>query len=117
MLRRKDFGAGTQLSSTGRSPAPSLSSWEAAQTGQTRPSTGKPPGSYAHPSLTMIRSGIIEEVEDGDQDVQHITALEHKEEEFLEGGSERVGRVRGETPLLHPLPIPGAFPEAVPLPG
>lgn len=65
----------------------------------------------------MIRSGIIEEVEDGDQDVQHITALEHKEEEFLEGGSERVGRVRGETPLPHPLPIPGAFPEAAPSPG
>lgn len=65
----------------------------------------------------MIRSGIVEEVEDGDQDVQHITALEHKEEEFLEGGREQVGRVRGETALPHHLPILGVCPDAVPIPG
>jgi hypothetical protein len=40
--------------------------------------------------LTLICAGIIEEVEDGDQDIQHITALQHKEEEFL-GAREGTG--------------------------
>lgn len=39
--------------------------------------------------FTLISSGIIQVVENRHQDVQHITALQNKEQEFLEQWRDR----------------------------
>lgn len=40
--------------------------------------------------LTLICSGIIEEIENWHQDIQNITTLQHKEEEFLKERDEKL---------------------------
>lgn len=66
------------------------------------------PAIQCTPLLTLICPGIVEEVEDGDQDVQHVAALQHKEEEFLgEGGGDRQAGSEGG-PAPPSLPPPGS---------
>lgn len=88
------------------------------RTGQTTPLQGPlppcAPPTLCTPLLTLIRSGIVEEVEDGDQDVQHVAALQHKEEEFLGegGGSRQAGSEGGAAPS--PLSPSGRLPRHCP---
>lgn len=62
-----------------------MSFWEAGHTGWTPPET-RPhiyPGITGPCCHTLICPGVVEKIEDGDQDIQHVTALQDKEEEFL----------------------------------
>ena len=52
-----------------------------------------------HETLTLVSPGIIEVVQDGHQDVQHVTALQDVKQELLQGGDQEGVRA-GAT--LHP---------------